>query len=186
MPVSTLAIEDISTSYKFYRTYAKKPKHRDIYRPMVGKFLKLVVDKILEGYEVQLSGGESLGSVAVRGYKQKVFFNEEGEMKGRPIDWKATKEFWLSNPEEAAKGTKIFHFNDHSNGITYNIVWLTHEAKLRNKSYYTFKFGRRFLKNVLAANIKEGKEYLVYKRNKYIHTPTKKFYNGTDTNKEDF
>jgi hypothetical protein len=113
----------------YWRTFQKPKKEnafdRDTYRRVVSGMVEYIMDKVFEGNFVQLSGGDSLGSIGILGRKLEPTLDEEGNIKGLPIAWKKTYELWNSNPE--AKERK-------------DIVWIKRDAKLKNKIFYNLTF----------------------------------------------
>lgn len=152
--------ENLRKSYVFYKEYADQPVELKLYLELVSLFIKFVVTKVLEGFRVELSGGNSLGVLYIEGQHQNVRIGQDGEIKGLSVDWKKTKEHWESSDEAKEKRQKVYNFNEHTNGIIYRFVWDKFNMKLVNKGFYNLcinKTNRR----LLAKYVNEGKEYHV-------------------------
>jgi hypothetical protein len=128
----------------YWRTFQKPKKEnafdRDTYRRVVSGMVEYIMDKVFEGNFVQLSGGDSLGSIGILGRKLEPTLDEEGNIKGLPIAWKKTYELWNSNPEAKERKDKVYCFNENTDGISYNLVWIKRDAKLKNKIFYNLTF----------------------------------------------
>lgn len=155
--------------YRFYRDSSKnrvnlgiEHKNLSLYREIINGFIKFIVKKVFEGYEVQLSDGTSLGSLHVTGRKRKVTIDEKtGEIKGLRIDYGATNKLWNERPDLKEKKFRVYHTNEHSGGISYRITWSRDRMLLPNKYYYSL-IPCRDNKRAIASKIKvDKKEYLV-------------------------
>lgn len=102
---------------------------------IIGRFSKLVVDKILETEEVKLP---IIGTLRVKKVKQKFVQNK---MK---VDWKATKE----------SGKVCYHMNEDREGYFYRFSW--RKNKIKGVSYYSFVPERYNLRRRLAKFLKEN------------------------------
>lgn len=135
---------------------------------------------MFEGFDVRLGAARTLGTIGIRGkfVEPRVIIitdestgEEKEEIRGVSIDWKNTRELWKSDPEAGIRGDKIYHLNEHSNGIRYRICWWTTGMNIANKKLYTLNFtlGPKGNKRRLARLVKdENKEYLVLsKHNQY-------------------
>lgn len=158
MPIETVNIRD---SYKWYKENHVHPRvDIKVYMHIVTGFMKFLGEKILDGFQVKLGGGDSLGTLAVVGKRPKVRF-EGDKIMGLAPDWSATKKMWAEFPELKEKKQLVFYTNDHTNGIRYNLVWWKTGMKIGNKYLYTFVFCKP-MKRALSKLLREGKEYLVY------------------------
>jgi len=138
---------------------ARYNEDRKVYLKIVMGLFKFIMVKVFQGYEVKLGG--RLGRVAVRGRatNPKIFdYNGKNVISGIPVDWGETNKLWATNPEAKENKVRIFHFNDHSNGIRYRIYWSLRNMIFPNKSYYSLCFTRRNERH-LAKLVKEGKEF---------------------------
>lgn len=148
---------NIRDSYKYYRRNVECPLDIKTYMHIATGFIAFKIRKMFEGFDVQLSGGRSLGTVGIRGRRMK--FDENGSVVGLAPDWKNTIELWNRNPEAKANKEFIYHLNEHTNGIKYNLVWWKAGMLIADKLLYSLTFckpNRRKLTRLL----KEGKEYI--------------------------
>ena len=131
-----------------YQTYSK----------IVKGFLKFLCSKLLSTGEVKLPC--RLGEVQIRGYKQSIKVDEEGNIKGAAPDWKATKKLWLSDEEARKHKRLLYHFNEETEGVMYSYIWVKRSINLGNKSLYKLRFTRNNKKQ-LSTLVREGKEYML-------------------------
>lgn len=145
---------------------------------LVGPYLRIVsgmflfmLEKVLQGHDVEVGGGQSLGTLGVRGTKG-----------GKPgTDWKSTYALWNKNPEARANNERIVFLNEHSSGVTYHYYWWTEGMKIGYKAVYCLKFtegARDSLKNMVFG----GQDYLtkVVKVKKQNNVKTTKGFILTD------
>jgi len=159
--------ENIRSSYRYYKLHYEKPIHRDIYIKIVVGFMAFIVKKVAEGFFVRLSGGDSLGTIGVRGKKARAWIDKEtDEVKGAKVNWYLTTKLWKENPEAKAEGRKIYYLNEHTNGIRYKLVWLKEDMKLANKNLYTFRPCHSF-SQAIYKEIMKGREFLITERKKF-------------------
>lgn len=164
--------KNIQDCYKYYKTLDDKPVTIATYRAIVNGFVKYMVRKLLEGYDVRLSASETLGTLAIRGIKIKPELDDEGNVKNAAPDWRATNKLWEKYPELKEKKQLVYHLNEHTNNVRYSIKWFRGNAKLPNKWFYSFTAtkGGNGTKRQLSKLIKEGKEYLVIENQNYVKT----------------
>jgi hypothetical protein len=147
---------NLRDSYKFYKSNEENPIDAKIYMEIVLGFIKFMMNKVFEGKDIKLQC--ELGIVGVRGKRQKPRLDENGEIVGLAPDWVGTKKLWDENPEAKAKRQILYHFNEHSAGVRYKVVWFKKGFKFRNKSIYSIRFSRKN-KRTISNLIKGGKEY---------------------------
>ncbi len=129
------------------------------YIKIVNGFMKFIADKVINGEDVKLPN--RMGSLVVIGKKIKLKIADNGFITGASVDWKATNELWARNPEAKQKKKRIYFFNEHSNGIRYNVRWFKGAITSRYKNIYSFQSSRRFLSSKISSEIKKGKEYKI-------------------------
>lgn len=152
---------NLRDSYKYYKNTTSTPVDVRIYLYIVAGFIKFLVKKVFEGYDVQLSGGRSLGTIAIRGKRTNVRVDEiTGEILGAAVNWKDTKKLWEANPIAKEQGDKIFYLNEHTNGVRYSFKWFMQGMNVANKNLYFLKLCKPN-KRKLVALLNDGKEYLV-------------------------
>lgn len=147
---------NLRDSYKFYQKQTENPIDIKTYMSIVLGFLKFLMAKVIDGKDVKLPC--ELGIIGIRGRRQRPRLDEEGNIVGLPPDWVGTKKLWEENPEAKKRGQLLYHFNEHSGGFRYKIVWFKKGFKFRNKSVYSIKFSRNNRRTV-SGLIKGGKEY---------------------------
>lgn len=142
------------------------------YAYIISQFFKFVIDKVLEGHTVTLPS--YMGQLKVVGRKHRVHVDENGKIRGMAIDWQKTK---ACNYEKTH-----YHFNDHTDNVTYKYLWYTTGFRIANANYYYLRLSRTN-KRTLAHNVKAGKEYeilnpkpngAVHKHKKNIHDTEQK------------
>ncbi len=146
------------TSYKFYRKNNEDPKALREYLDVLYGFFDYMRELILDGSKVALP--ERLGNMTIIGKKQKVIFDDEGNITNLNPDWKSTNELWSKCEECKEKKQLVYHFNEHTNRVLYKLLWSKSRVLVTNKGMYYFKPCRDF-KRTLAKLIKEGKEYII-------------------------
>lgn len=165
-----IPVVNIRDSYKYYvKNYNNPYKKRYTYFKIVSGFLAFMIRKMFEGYEVQLSAGKSFGSICITGKKLEPSIDENGNIRGLPVDKVATYKLWNSDPQKKTDKVFVYHFNEHSGGIKYNLRWWSNGMYVANKILYSLVFckpARRMLTRMI---VTEKKEYYV---------KPKKFYNG--------
>ena len=120
-----------------------------LYSKIVSDFNSQIKDLIAEErYEFKIPN--DLGMIAVRKFKPKVGLDKDGNLINKlPVNPRATRELWDSNPE--AKKNKVFirYTNKHSEGFVFTIhYYKKFKAKFKNKSLYKFEFVRGFKNKV--------------------------------------
>jgi hypothetical protein len=147
-------LKNLTHSYSLYKKENKNYIDLSLYLKINHLFLKFIIKLILEGVEVVLPS--KLGKLSVRGKKQKIRYDENGNLKGLAPNWVATKKLRESN-EEAKKARKIvYHTNLHSDGIRYKYYW--RKNFISNKSLYSLRITREN-KRALSKLIFSGKDY---------------------------
>ncbi len=156
-----IEILNTKSSYKHYKDTRNGTVDVRTYLKIIHGFIKFIMDKVFDGFDVHLSNSDSLGVIGIRGTKVKPYVNEDGEIKGVAPSWSKTRALWNENPEAKERGDIIYCFNEHSGGIKYRLVWHKDDMKLHNKTYYYLKFSRANRRRMWAIAIKGEKEYMV-------------------------
>lgn len=152
---------NLRDSYKYYKNTTSTPIDVKVYLYIVAGFIKFLVKKVFEGYDVQLSGGRSLGTIAIRGKRTNIRVDEiTGEIIGAATDWKATNKLWATDSIAKEQDKRIYHLNEHTNGIRYSFKWFMQGMNVANKNLYFLRFCKPN-KRKGAAIFRTGKEYLV-------------------------
>lgn len=151
-------LHNLRKSYKLYRDKGNKAVNCKDYLKIVNSLMKYIFEKTLEGYEVKLFN--RTGSLKIVGKKEKPKLDENGEIIGLAPDWVKTKKLWETDPKAKEERQRVYHFNEHTNGIRYRMAWSRKGILAKYKEYYSFKLMRA---NKRAINKKalDGKEYIV-------------------------
>lgn len=144
--------------YIKYKEMVAKPVEKRVHSSVVSLFNKFLCDKILDGDIVTLPC--RVGSVDIRGKKQKITFDENGKIRGTKPNWKKTWSLWERNPEAKAVNKFVYHNNFHSDGIWYKFFWSKKRVLIENKSLYSLTIARP-LRRAMSRGVFNGKEYLI-------------------------
>jgi hypothetical protein len=158
--------ENLRSAYKHYKKTVESPVEINTYLKIALGWIKYKMKKVFEGCDVELSGGESLGVIAIRGKKVRPTIDEEtGEIRGLTIAWGKTRKLWNEDPVAKEKGTKVYCFNEHTGGIRYKLIWHKGDMKILNKSMYSLRFANpnKLMVHKLAD---EGKEFVITEKTK--------------------
>lgn len=165
---TTIPEVNIRDSYKYFykeecRKSEEEPVSLRVYLDIVHGFIKFILRKIFQGYDVELSTGKSLGTVGIRGNVKIGRLNKEGEIRGLPPDWGATKRLWRDCPECMERREIIYHTNEHTNGISYQFVWKRVGMKIAHKKIYSLILtkGPKGNKRAISKAIISGQEFIV-------------------------
>lgn len=158
----------------FFNDYREdNPKAVDIatFRAIFNGFVKFIVQKVFDGYDVQLSTNHSLGSLAIHGRRVEPRLDNNGEIRGAAPNWHESKKIWRRLAEEQGltyeeycdsvpleNRPKIFFLNSHSNYTRYSFKWRRTKMNMMNKLYYSLVMCRTN-KRTSSRLVREGKEY---------------------------
>lgn len=148
---------NIRKSYRKYKELSDDPVDIQIYIEIANRYNKYLLQKVLEGFEITLP--ERMGTLSIIGTKRKISFDENGN-PNLPVNWPATTRLWKKDPEALAKRKKIYHTNEHSDGITYKYLWSKKRIFVNNKNLYCLRLTRDN-KRAVTAMINQGKEYFI-------------------------
>lgn len=148
---------NIRDSYSLYKELETNPVDIKTYILIINGFMLFLFKKLLEKGEIKLP--ERLGSLMVIGRKIKARV-VDGKIKGVAPDWVETKKLWAENSKAKEAKQLVYHFNEETGGIRYRFAWSKNRVLVLNKAYYQF-IATRANKRMLAALIKQGKEYLI-------------------------
>jgi hypothetical protein len=150
--------KNIRDSYREYKKSVDNPVDIKTYISIANNFNNFLMDKILDGFEVVLPA--RLGVMSIIGTKQKIKFDNNGDPI-LPPDWVKTKKLWEKNPEAKEKKQKVYHTNDHTNGVRYKLLWSKLRVLVENKNLYSFRLTRTHKRSINHKIVNEGKEYFV-------------------------
>jgi hypothetical protein len=161
----------------FHRSRIDRKVDEGTYKKIVVGFNAFLAEKILDGYDVYLPG--NLGHMGIRGMHVNPQVNKEGEISGLPVDWKETRNLWRTDPIARAKKKLIYHFNEHTNGVTYTVHWHKEHIEIPNRTIYSFRISRE-IRDKMRIAIKAGVEYA----EKLIPAKMKKYAKQVTTENE--
>lgn len=154
----SVKLKNIRDSYRLYKKEFTPKVDINEYARICGEFNKFLIEKVLDGEEVTLPA--RMGYLSISGRKQKVRFDENGDVKGLAPDWVKTKKLWNNNQEAKERKQLIYHTNPHTNGVRYRFFWSKNNIYMMNKQLYSLRLSRAN-KRAIYRKIKEGKEYLI-------------------------
>lgn len=147
---------NLRESYKHYQKHTEDYVSIKVYLQITLGFIQFLMRKICDGKDIKLPS--ELGILGVRGKKVKPRLDEQGNIVGLAPDWVGTKVLWDQNSEAKNQRQLLYHFNEHSAGFRYKVVWFKKGFKFKNKSVYSIKLSRAN-KRAISDLIKQGKEY---------------------------
>lgn len=147
----------VPMSYNMYKQSTDNPVSKSLYSKICRDYLKYMSARLLVDGEIKLP--ERLGTVEVQGKLSK-FRVEDGQIRGLPPDWGATRKLWEEDPQAKIDKRVLFHFNEETNGIRYKFHWNKTGVITPNKYLYQFRACRTNSRE-LAQFIKQGKEYKI-------------------------
>lgn len=166
---------NVRDSYKLYRDNNELVVPRVIYLEIVFKFIKFIMDKVFEGYDVKLL---MLGIIGIRSRKvvPKIDIGNDGKeyITGLAPNWRKTKELWKEKADELGisyenyistipkekRPPPVLCFNEHSNGLIYNIMWYNHDVIIKNRTLYSLRFSRENKRRLSRMIMKGEAEFL--------------------------
>lgn len=148
---------NIRESYRYYKKNVDSPVEVKVYVYIILGYIKFLVSKILKAHDVRLPA--ELGVFGVRGRKIKPKIDENGNIVGLAPDWGGTKALWARDESAKEKKTILFHFNDHTGGFRYKLIWFKRNVRFKNRSAYSFRLCRPN-RRAISRLIKQGQEYL--------------------------
>lgn len=149
--------ESIRTSYKSYKKEVENPVLLSEYIKITELFILFLIKKILEDYEVPLPFG--LGTLSVKGLKEKPRFDEEGKLIGLSPNWQLTKKLWAEDEEARLNKKLIYNMNEDTGGIRYKFFWSKSRIIVPYKTLYSFKACRPLKRQLYTLITKEGLEF---------------------------
>src|SRR5688572_11176011 len=97
-----IKIKNLKDCYRYYKQKTEDNILISDYIKIILGFVKFLVQKMFDGYDVKLGPGDSLGFISVIGKKKTPYIDKEtGEIKNLAPSWSKTKELWMKTAEEA-------------------------------------------------------------------------------------
>lgn len=149
--------KNVRDSYKSYKQSTDNPVDSKTYILYANEYHKFLVEKVFQGDEVTLPLRS--GTLSIIGRKQKISYDEQGNIKGLAPDWVKTKQLWDTNPEAKAKKQLLYHTNSHTDNTIYRFLWSKKRILTENKILYSLKMTRENKRRVHNL-IKQGKKYI--------------------------
>lgn len=136
--------------FNYYNSLQIEDKlNRVNYYKVIDLYCKFLANKLLLGKRVTLPN--IMGSLCFLGKKANFKFDENGNIKGLPINWGETNKLWKDKPE--LKGKNYVYFtNEHTEGYIYSLKWSYKLARGKYKPLYVFT-PSRIIKKSFAYNI---------------------------------
>ena len=125
--------------YKFFKSqYPDLDISRSQFNKIISEFNKEYSQYLIENLEVNLPF--RLGRLEMIKNKRGVYLDKNGNViNNKPINWKATKDLWESDPKMKEKKVLVRHNNTHTGGYVFKIKYNKKRAVYPNKSIYFFK-----------------------------------------------
>jgi hypothetical protein len=149
---------NLRDSYKYYKNNYEAKVDVKTYVLIVNGLMQFIIKKLFSAFDIILP--YRLGMLCIRGKKIEPIVTEEGDIRGIAPDWGKTRKLWREDPIAEANKTRIFCFNEHSNGIKYRILWLKRNAIFKNKTIYGLAVAKDN-RRTFAKGVKDGAEYIV-------------------------
>jgi len=134
-------LDDIWNVFKVtkLKEYTKKPKlNKELFAKIAKDLNQEIVNTIIEkNFEYYMPC--STGVLSVKKIKVEPRIYKGKLVKNLSIDYKATRELWLTNPEAREAKKKIYNMNEHSNGYRYSFYWNKQGFTAIGKKVYMFK-----------------------------------------------
>lgn len=147
--------KNIRSGYKHYKATKEVATDEKNYVKINNMLNKFIIDKVFEGYDVILPA--RMGILNIVGTKKEIEFDEDGNPK-LPPDWKKTKELWENNPEAKKNRKRMFHTNEHTDGIVYKFFWSKQKMLVAYKSLFSLRMTRENKRRVWQ-EVLNGKEF---------------------------
>ncbi len=151
--------KSIKDSYLQYTETTKNDiVEKSKYQFLTAEFNKFLMNKVKEGKKVTLPS--RLGTLQIIGKKQKIRYDEEGNVVGLAPDWVKTKELWEKSEKAKAEKKKVYHLNSHTNQVRYKYFWSKARVLIENKTLYSLRMTR--------ANKRAVNKNIIEKRVNYV------------------
>lgn len=150
--------KSIKDSYQQYKESSKENSvNKKLYLKLTAEYNKFMISKVLKGEKIALP--MRMGTLQVVGKKQKVRFDEDGNVVGLAPDWVKTKALWEKDEKAKKERKRIFHLNQHTDGVRYTYFWSKNRVIVENKTLYALRMTREN-KRAVWENIMERVNYI--------------------------
>ena len=147
---------NVRGTYKYYKEESKNPVPLNTYVKIINAYICFIMNHIFDGEEVKLPC--RFGSIRIKGRKQKMSIDEDGNIKGLTPNWGKTKKLWESDPEAKEQKKIIYNTNENTNGIIYKFHWDKNDCRLKHAVLFSFvatRFNKRHLNKLIVQDKKE-------------------------------
>lgn len=152
-----MSCKNVRDSYKLYKETSINPVDSKTYIAYANDYNKFLSEKVLEGNEITLPS--RFGTLCIVGKKQKITFDEEGNLKGLAPDWVKTKELWKNNSEAKEKKQMVYFNNHNTDNTRYKFFWSKRNILIQNKILYSLRMTRTN-KRAVPELLRQGQEYI--------------------------
>lgn len=150
--------KNIRDSFKLYKENSESPVDVKTYINYTSEYNKFLMQKVFEGQTITLPS--RMGLLSIVGKKQKISFDENGNVKGLAPDWVKTKKMWEDNPEAKEAKKLLYHVNSHTDNIRYRFLWSKLNIITLNKTLYALRLTREHKREVNDLVVNKGMQYL--------------------------
>lgn len=151
--------KSIKDSYEKYAEKAGKDVvSKKDYLKLTAAYNQFLMKKVHAGEKVTLPA--RFGTLQIVGIKQKIRFDEDGNLVGLAPDWPGTKALWERDPQAKKERKRIFHLNAHTNNVRYRFIWSKARVLVENKTLYSLRMSRKN-KRTVTEMIEKGVQYVV-------------------------
>ena len=149
-------MKNLRISYKLYKSKVTDPVDIKKYLLISAAYNKFLISKVLEGKEITLPS--RMGTLSILGKKQKIRFDDNGNIIGLAPDWVKTKILWGENPTARKEKKLLYHINSHTDNVRYKYLWSKKNVLVTNKTLYSLRLTRTN-KRAVHKRIIEGAQY---------------------------
>lgn len=144
--------------YKFFRNkFTRHERSSEVFidyktfRDVLTEFNK-ELSKMLIEESIEFKMPTRLGSLRIRKYKKRIYFNKDGSIDTShlSVNWYDTIELWKKEyPEKDRHQLKliknkplVYHLNEHTEGYGFMLYWSKIGSNATNRSVYSIKLTR--------------------------------------------
>lgn len=129
--------------YKWYKDNNECKVDSAQFNKIVSEFNEQIMELMLNN-DLEYTPPKLQMSFVIR-KTQRVPQLKDGKLVNKlPVDFKATKDLWESNPDAKEKKILVRHLNKHSGKYIFSIRLVKVGYNYSNRSYYSFKPARGF------------------------------------------
>jgi len=145
----------------FYEMYINTNDDDDIvhwleFRKILYSFNRYFFDRIVDGEEISFPF--NLGAMVIVGRKCVPKIDENGNIKGLPPDFGATRKLWNSDPKAKAEKRIIYYENTETDGYVYRCLWNKLKGSYKYINLYALITSKPNRTKIFKA-VKSGKRY---------------------------